>query len=144
MKKKGKSPRRQLAEKAFKDPKSPGFMSKVKSAKLAGYSDSMAEHHSSEIVRSMDFTDADYANFKVFTSLVPQIDVLMRQKMQKMRESGDISAKDFSNLINLFEKIAKLAGLMKQQIEKKEIKVSVHYPISKCPQCGYQMDIMEE
>ena len=143
-KKRSKSPRRQLAERLYKDPRSDTFLKKGKSLIKAGYKESTALDRSADLLGSINFTDADYAVFRTFIKLVPRIDVLMSKKMDKMDQSGDISAKDFANLINLLERIAKLSGLMKNVVDKRVQIVNVGIPRQKCPECGHVMDYLKE
>jgi len=143
-KKKGKSPRRILAEKTFKDPKSPAFLSKVKSLKLAGYSDKVAEHKSSELLRNVNFTDADIEEFKSFAQQDSKVDQLLWRKLEQLAKEDKISAKDYANLLHQKELDAKLKGKMIQLIEKKVAIVNVGIPRQKCPECGHTMDYLKE
>ena len=140
-KKRSKSPRRQLAEKLYKDPKSKTFLSKVKSVKEAGYSNSVAEHHTSEIVGNINFTDAD---FGVFFSDIPQIKANLTKVLQQIGQDEKISAKQFSAMLQYLQYLAKVAGIYKQYIEKKVAIVNVGIPRQKCPECGYTMDYLKE
>lgn len=122
------NPRKILAQKLYKDPKSITYLKATESLRRAGYSEKTAIARQSDILGDINFTDADYTDFKTFIGLIPQIDTLMRKKMNELSKSDTISAKDFSNLINLLEKLAKMSGIMKHIIEKRELKVIITAP----------------
>jgi len=126
--KKRKNLRRELAERLYKDPKSNTYLNKTRSLIKAGYSPNYVKNELGSLMGDINFTDKDYTNFKTFIGLIPQIDMLMRKKMDELTESDTISAKDFSNLINLLEKLAKMSGIMKHIIEKRELKVIITAP----------------
>lgn len=144
MKKKGESPRRMLAEKLYKDPRSETYLSKVKSVKKAGYADSVAEHKASELLENTNFTDADIEEFKSFAQQDSKVDQLLWRKLEQLTKEDKISAKDYANLLHQKELDAKLKGKMIQLIEKKVAIVNVGIPKQKCPECGYIMDYLKE
>lgn len=141
MKKRAKSPRRQLAERLYKDPKSDTYMRQEKSVVKAGYSPIVARHDSSKILADTNFTDADFA---VFFSDIPQIKANIGKVLQQIGASEKISAKQFSAMLQYLQYLAKVAGIYKQYIEKKVAVVHIGIPQQKCPECGYIMDYMKE
>jgi len=139
-KKKAKSPRRQLAERLYKDPKSETFLHKEKSVLKAGYSPVTARHDTSPILADTNFTDADFA---VFFSDIPQIKANITKVLQQIGASDKISAKQFSAMLQYLQYLAKVAGIYKQYIEKKVAIVNIGIPRQKCPECGHIMDYMK-
>ena len=144
MKKKGKSPRRQLAEKLYKDPKSETFMKKEKSVAKAGYSPVVAKHDSSKILVDTNFTDAELDKAVTFIGQKSKVDQLLWKKLEELAEDDKISAKDYSNLLHQRELQMKREGLLKQYIEKKVAIVNIGIPRQICRKCGEIMDYMKE
>lgn len=142
-KKKRENLKKDLAVSKYVDPKSSTFGSKVKSIIAAGYSESMAKHHPGEIVAESNFTDKDYTKIETYVSDLPQIQSLLTQVHTELKAGGTISAKSHANLIKELEMKAKMLGILKNIIEKRELVVNVTIPITKCPECGYEMDIMK-
>lgn len=142
-KKKEISLRRKIATKSYLDPKSNTFLHKRKSIEKAGYSEAVAVHDASKILSESNFTDADYRKIELYVSDLPQIQSLLSQVHKELKASGTISAKSHANLIKELEMKAKMLGIMKNIIEKRELVVNVTIPLSKCPNCGYEMDIMK-
>ena len=142
-KKKEMSLRRKIATKSYLDPKSNTFLHKRKSIEKAGYSEAVAMHDASKILSERNFTDADYRKIELYVSDLPQIQSLLSQVHKELKASGTISAKSHANLIKELEMKAKMLGIMKNIIEKRELVVNVTIPLSKCPKCGYEMDIMK-
>lgn len=140
-KKRSKSPRRQLAEKLYKDPKSETYLHKEKSIVKAGYSPVTGRHDSSKILSDINFTDADFA---VFFSDIPQIKSNIAKVLQQIGQDDKISAKQFSAMLQYLQYLAKVAGVYKQYIEKKVAVINVGIPPQKCPECGYIMDYLKE
>ena len=141
MKKKGKSPRRQLAEKLISDPKSQTFLNKTQSLVKAGYSEQTALSWPEKKSEIVNFTDADFA---VFFSDIPQIKDNIGKVLQQIGASDKISAKQFSAMLQYLQYLAKVAGVYKQYIEKKVAVVHIGIPKQKCPECGYIMDYLKQ
>jgi len=139
--KRSKSPRRQLAERLYKDPKSDTFLRKEKSVLKAGYSPVTARHDTSPILADTNFTDADFA---VFFSDIPQIKSNITKVLQQIGASDKISAKQFSAMLQYLQYLAKVAGVYKQYIEKKVAVVHIGIPRQKCPECGYTMEYLKQ
>lgn len=139
--KKGKSPRRQLAERLYKDPRSETYLNKTRSLKVAGYSNNVADTKGKELLGETNFTDADFA---VFFSDIPQIKDNIGKVLQQIGASDKISAKQFSAMLQYLQYLAKVAGIYKQYIEKKVAIVNIGIPRQKCPECGYTMDYLKE
>jgi len=142
-KKKGKSPRRQLAERLYKDPKSDTAMNKSQSLQKAGYTKSYAETKGQKILEKVNFTDADIEEFKTFAHQDTKVDQLLWRKLEQLAKEDKISAKDYANLLHQKELDAKLKGKMIQLIEKKVAVVNIGIPRQKCPECGHIMDYMK-
>ena len=142
-KKKKRSLKKEIAKKSYLDPKSSTFLEKSKSVLKAGYSEAVAQHDASKILDNSNFTDADYRKIELYVSDLPQIQSLLTQVHTELKASGAISAKSHANLIKELETKAKMLGIMKTIIEKRELVVNVTIPLSKCPNCGYEMDIMK-
>ena len=135
--------RRELAKSNYLDPKSSSFLNRKKSMVKAGYSENYAEVFGGKVLDNIKLTDTDLANFQSFVQDLPGLIGLCRQKMEQLAQSDNISAKDYSAVLRHIELIAKFAGVMKQTIEKREMVVNVTVPVSRCPKCGYEMDIMK-
>ena len=142
-KKRKDSLRKKIAKEAYLDPGSSTFLEKSKSVLKAGYSEVVSQHDASKILDNSTFTDADYRKIELYVSDLPQIQSLLSQVHKELKASGTISAKSHANLIKELEMKAKMLGIMKQYIEKRELVVNVTIPLSKCPNCGYEMDIMK-
>jgi len=108
MKKKGKSPRRQLAERLYKDRTSDTFLNKTKSLKVAGYSDKVAEHKGWELLKDTNFTDTELEEIKTFADQDTEVDRLLWRKLKQLAKEDKISAKDYANLLHQKELDAKL------------------------------------
>jgi len=142
-KKKRVSLKKKIAVAKYIDPKSSTFGSKVKSILEAGYSESMAKHHAGEIVSEGNFTDRQLVKLEPLIADLPQLCELTKKKLELLAKSDTISAKDYSVMLKHIELLLKAAGILKTVIEKREMVVNVTIPLSKCPKCGYEMDIMK-
>lgn len=142
-KKKRVNLRRELAKKAYLDPESSTFLKKGKSVLKAGYSEAVAKHDAGKILDNSNFTDAQLVKLEPLIADLPQLVTLARKKLQQLAGSDKISAKDYSVMLRHIELLLKAAGILKQVIEKRELHVNVTIPITKCPHCGYEMDIMK-
>ena len=143
-KKRSKSPRRVLAEKLYKDPKSETYLSKEKSVLKAGYSPATARHNSGQVLANVNFTDAEYAKIRPFLAHLPLICSNLEKVLQQIANSESITAKMYNNLLKHFEQISKVAGWSKQIIEKKVAIVNIGMPRQICRKCGEIMDYMKE
>ena len=143
-KKRAKSLRRQLAERLYKDKESDTFLSKVKSMKLAGYSDVTAKHDAGYKLSNTNFTDAEYAKIRPFLDHLTPITANLDKVLQQIADSDAISAKMYNNLLKHFEQISKIAGWSKQIIEKKVAVINVGIPPQICRKCGTIMDYLKE
>ena len=135
--------RHKLAIKKYIDPKSDTFLERSKSLQKAGYSKGYANNKSVEILSGISITDINLHEFNTFINDIPDLSSIIKRKIKQLKK-GDIKAKDYANIIRHIELLAKFAGIIKQTIEKKSINVNIDIPISKCPKCGYIMDIMKE
>ena len=142
-KKKRANLRKDLAVKKYLDPKSDTFGSKVKSMLEAGYSESMAKHQASEVLSEGNFTDTQLAKLEPLIADLPPLCLLCKKKLLELASGERISAKDYAVMLKHIELLLKAAGILKQVIEKRELHVNVIIPLSKCPNCGYEMDIMK-
>jgi len=124
---KKKNIRREIAKRLYVDPESDTFLNKSKSLIKAGYKKSTALDRGSEMLGDIEFTPIDYAKFDTFFNNLPQIDDIVQQKLDILRNTGKINAKDFANLLRYYELAAKLAGLLKDKLEKttKIIKIEI-------------------
>ena len=87
--------------------------------------------------------DINLHEFNAFLDDIPSLSSIIRRKLKEL-DKGDMKAKDFANIIRYLELLAKFAGIIKNITEKKSINVNIDIPISKCPKCGYVMDIMKD
>lgn len=143
-KKRSKSPRRQLAEKLYKDPSSETYLHKEKSVLKAGYSPTVARHDTSQVLSDVNFTDTDLEEFKSFAQQESKVDQLLWRKLEQLAKEDKISAKDYANLLHQKELDAKLKGKLINLIEKKVAVINIGIPKQKCPECGYIMDYLKE
>lgn len=135
--------RRDLARRSYLDPKSSTFLKKSKSLQKAGFEKSYADTGGMKLLDNSNFTDAQLVKLEPLIADLPQLVTLARKKLQQLADSEKISAKDYSVMLRHIELLLKAAGILKQVIEKRELHVSVTIPITKCPHCGYEMDIMK-
>jgi len=142
--KKRKNIRQKLAIKKYIDPKSDTFLNKSKSLQETGYTKSYAETKGQKILDKISIEDIDLHQFDAFIKDIPKLSKIIKKKLTQLASSDNIKAKDYANIIRHVELLAKFAGIIKQTIEKKSINVNIDIPISKCPKCGYVMDIMKE
>lgn len=136
--------KQKLAIKKYIDPKSGTFLNKSKSMQEVGYSKNYADKQSSKILDNISVTDIDLSKFDTFINDIPQLSIIIKKKLEQLLLSDDIKAKDYANIIRHVELLAKFAGIIKNITENKSINVNIDIPISKCPKCGYIMDIMKE
>ena len=144
LRKKRNNLRQELARRMYLDPTSDTFLKKSQTLRKVGYSKKTAEHKGSEILRSSSFTASQLSKLDPFISQFPQVLENLQKKLDIIGKSKNITAKDYTALLKHTELIAKCAGLIKQSIETKSVSVNIDIPISKCPKCGYIMDIMKE
>lgn len=142
--KKRKNIKQKLAKKKYISPKSDTFLNKSQSLQAVGYSKEYAETKGQKILDKINLTDINLSEFDTFIKDIPSLSSLLKQKINQLALSDNIKAKDYANIIRHVELLAKFAGIIKQTIEKKSINVNIDIPISKCPNCGYVMDIMKE
>lgn len=135
--------KQKLAIKKYIDPKSSTFLKKGDSLKAVGYSNNYADKQSSKILDKISIEDVNLHEFQAFLDDIPSLSSIIRTKLTEL-DKGDMKAKDFANIIRYLELLAKFAGIIKNITEKKSINVNIDIPISKCPNCGYIMDIMKE
>jgi len=138
-----KNLKKELAIKLFTDPNSPSFLNKSKSLRGAGYSDLYAHGRGMKMFDNTNLTDTDYGKFQPLVDDIPNLISVFTKKTQELLASETISAKDYTAALRELEIIAKLLGLLTQRVEKREVIVHVTIPISKCPDCGKEMDIMK-
>ena len=142
-KKKRANLRREIAKKSYLDPGSSTFLNKTKSLKKAGFSKNAAEHKQGELLANSNFTDAELVKLEPLIADLPQLCELCKKKLHQLAASDKIGAKDYAVMLKHIELLLKAAGVMKTYIEKRELVVNVTIPLSKCPKCGYEMDIMK-
>jgi len=142
-KKKKVNIKQKLAIKKYIDPKSDTFLKKGDSLKAVGYSKDYAEHKGSIITDNISIDDINLNEFNTFIADIPSLSSIIKKRLSELQKDT-MKAKDFANIIRYLELLAKFAGIIKQTIEKKSINVNIDIPISKCPNCGYVMDIMKE
>jgi len=135
--------KQKLAIKKYIDPKSDTFLKKGNSLKAVGYSKDYAEHKGSIITDNISITDINLKQFDTFIKHIPSLSTIIKKRLKELKK-GDMKAKDFANIIRYLELLAKFAGIIKNVVEKKSINVNIDIPISKCPNCGYIMDIMKD
>ena len=92
---------------------------------------------------NISITDINLHEFNTFINDIPDLSSIIKRKIKQLKK-GDIKAKDYANIIRHIELLAKFAGIIKNITEKKSINVNIDIPISKCPKCGYIMDIMKD
>lgn len=138
-----KNIRREIAEGVFVDPKSPSFLNKTQSMIEAGYSESYAKVYGGKVLENINLTDKALKNFETFAEQLPDLVRVTKRKIQQLAKDNKISAKDYSAVLRQIELIAKFAGILKQSFERREVLVKVSIPVSKCPDCGKEMDIMQ-
>jgi len=141
--KRKRSPRLDTAIKLYLDPGSETFGNKAQSIMKAGYAEATARHDASELLSDTNFTRKDLTKIETFLAQDPQIDELLKAKLQQLKAKGEISAKDYSNLIRHKQLVLDAQGILKKYVESRHLSVNVTIPVSKCPQCGYEMDIMK-
>ena len=133
-----KNARKELAKQAYLSPESPTFGNKSASLRKAGYSASYSEHFGSKVLVDIELTDEDVNNFREFVQEVPNVIAVMKKKRKQLEESNTVSAKDYTNFLRQIELTARLAGMFKETIEKREQIIKIEVPGEmKCPQCGY-------
>ena len=135
--------KQKLAIKKYIDPKSDTFLNKSKSMQGVGYSKNYADKQSSKILDNISTTDIDLSKFDTFISDIPSLSSIIKQRLSELKK-GNMKAKDFANIIRYLELLAKFLGIIKNITENKSINVNIDIPISKCPSCGHEMDIMRE
>jgi len=141
--KKRKNIKKEIAEKNYISPRSNTFLNKKQSMIRAGYSENYAKTDGNKLLDNISLTDINLSEFDTFISDIPSLSSIIKKRLKELKK-GDMKAKDFANIIRYLELLAKFAGIIKQTIEKKSINVNIDIPISKCPKCGYVMDIMKE
>ncbi len=142
-KKRKKNIKKEIAEKNYISPGSDTFLNKKQSMIKAGYSDNYAKTDGNKLLDSISLSDINLHEFNTFINDIPSLSSIIRKKLKEL-DKGDMKAKDFANIIRYLELLAKFAGIIKNVVEKKSINVNIDIPISKCPKCGYIMDIMKE
>jgi len=141
--KKRKNIKKELAEKNYISPGSNTFLNKKQSMISAGYSENYAKTDGNKLLDNISLTDINLNEFNTFIADIPSLSSIIKKRLSEL-EKDTMKAKDFANIIRYLELLAKFAGIIKQTIEKKSINVNIDIPISKCPNCGYIMDIMKE
>lgn len=136
--------KQKLAIKKYIDPKSDTFLNKSQSLQSVGYTKGYAKADGIKILDNISTTDIDLQRFDTFISDIPKLSEIIKKKLSQLFKSKDIKAKDYANIIRHVELLAKFAGIIKNVVEKKSINVNIDIPISKCPNCGHEMDIMKE
>ena len=111
--------------------------------KKIGYSKTYSETDGVKLLDNISIEDINLNEFNTFLQDIPSLSSIIRTKLSEL-DKGDMKAKDFANIIRYLELLAKFAGIIKNVVEKKSINVNIDIPISKCPKCGYIMDIMKE
>ena len=142
--KKKRNLRHELAKKKYIDPTSDTFLNKSKTLQAIGYSKNYANTDGERILDSSNYTDFELLKLDPFISQFPQIISNLQKKLDLIGSSKNITAKDYTALLKHTELIAKCAGIIKERIETKSVNVNIDIPISKCPKCGYVMDIMAD
>lgn len=141
--KRKKNIKKELAEKNYISPRSSTFLNKKQSMIKAGYSKNYAMTDGNKLLDNISLTDINLNEFNTFLQDIPSLSSIIRTKLSEL-DKGEMKAKDFANIIRYLELLAKFAGIIKQTIEKKSINVNIDIPTSKCPKCGYIMDIMKD
>ena len=136
--------KQKLAIKKYIDPKSDTFLNKSKSLQAVGYTKGYSKADGIKILDKISTTDIDLQQFDTFISDIPKLSKIIKKRLSQLVKNKDMKAKDFANIIRYLELLAKFAGIIKNVVEKKSINVNIDIPISKCPNCGYIMDIMKE
>jgi len=137
-----KNLKQELAIKLFTDPNSPSFLNKSASIRGAGYSELYAHGRGMKMFDNINLTDRDYGKLQPLIEDIPNLVTVFTKKTQQMIDADLISAKDYSAALRQLEIVAKLLGVLTERVERRETIVRVTVPISKCPECGAEMDIM--
>lgn len=137
-----KNLKKELAIKLFTDPDSPSFLNKSKSLRGAGYSEMYAHGRGMKMFDNINLADKDYGKLQPLIDDLPNLVSVFSKKTQQMLKDKVISAKDYSAALRQLEIVAKLLGILTTRVEKRETIVKVTIPITKCPACGVEMDIM--
>ena len=141
--KKRKNIKQKLAKKKYISPKSDTFLNKSQSLQSVGYSKEYAETKGQKILDNISITDINLNEFNTFIADIPSLSSIIKKRLSEL-EKDTMKAKDFANIIRYLELLAKFAGIIKNITENKSINVNIDIPISKCPKCGHEMDIMKE